>query len=659
MADFCFFTDFESFLSQDVSDRFGPISDSQYRVDSLFNVTTSAKAYAPCAATIMVQITASGGMNFILKPKDQPKLNIGKIEYIIYRGLQKSKTINGSDVAARINNDLNEKIWSNQEETDANNDTGPNTPNIAALGVAYSNTGVGAFEVLDTDLIESVFFKVDDVQLVEVKAGDYIGDFKGGAEKASIEFVVERLGESSEMALARKDEHIITITSVLGATQAENFFHYNEKEQILGYIDPAAFYSMFRYGEDNLTINSTLDDTYNILDLVQKFKNKNRIYLDIRNEQDYSYNYYKNYGENIKISLDADTPPDPLPEKNFYTENLSGTSYGRWPIFFIEGQTAVDITTDNEHGKLLIQLSDTNQVLKACYLTEVRNNGSKTGTFHFVEDNSTLFEISSWVYDNDGSFDFGCAYILMKTVFDRESNYEGLFAPGSNSISHVFPINKLKVSFDMEPNDVIMKVYQDAGIIQHYTYPEHFGETYAAFVGLAKDSHSCTFFTHPNENIGFLRNAGRKPNFTFISSRHGGKKDFFWLLHSLSGNVAFQLREVTLNDEPLNTIQYLDDTQSSLDVNISPNHINTIQLTHDEYDDILVLIESSNFELDYNVYLSVNPLNTKLRDIPGYVLQYSQLTLEGLEFKPDTGDSVLQKLSVNTGIFIQSLIAKD
>lgn len=659
MATFHFFTDMESFLDQSPGDQFGPISDSQFRVDSKFNLLSSAKAYAICDSQLLVQNSSSGDLNIILRPLIQPTLNIGRISYIIYRGVSISSLTNGSEVADRTFNDVNEKAWSNQEQTDADNQTGPNNPSVDVLGLSYQSSGVGNFLVDDSDSIDSVFFKLDDVQLMSVKAGDHIGDFSGGAVKGGIEIILERLGEIPLMEAVRLNEHIVTISSTIGTTNAEKFAHYHEKEQILNNIDPAAFYGMFQYGEDQLQISSNASMTYSVLDLVQKFQNKNRVYLDIRSEYDHSFNYHYNYGDEIGISLNVSSPPSVLPTENYYTANLSGsTGYGTWPIFIIENQIAVDVTNDNGHGKLLLEIPNINGVLRGIYLAEARSNGKKTSAFSFPQSSITM-ELSSWVYENTGQFVFASAYILMKTVYDRKTDYQGLFSPGTDAVNHLFPINKLSLTFDTNTEDVAMKVFQDGSIVQHIEYPEHFGDTYAAYVGIAKDSHSYTFFSHPNENIGFLKNSKVQPSFTFITGHYKNQLDFLWLLQELSGQVSFQVREVEYDGFTSRAIQVLNSAFSTTEMKITPNYLNTIQLTHEEYDDLITLITSSTLISDYDIYLSVKSETSVHKDIPGYQLRHAEIVLEGLEYVPGSGNSELQKLIIDTGILIQTMIAKD
>ena len=65
--------------------------------------------------------------------------------------------------------------------------------------------------------------------------------------------------------------------------------------------------------------------------IISKFHTKNTIYLDIRNEEGYSYNFFGNYddgsGNNLKLSLGTATP------------TLTTYHHHQWPILAIDAST--------------------------------------------------------------------------------------------------------------------------------------------------------------------------------------------------------------------------------------------------------------------------------------------------------------------------------
>lgn len=661
MTDFFFYTDYESFISQDAGDRFGPISDSNYRVDSKTNVAASSKAYAVCDGLVFVQRSTSGNLNIILKPLVQPGFNIGKISYYIYREILPSSLISGQNVATRTSNALTEKVWYNQEKTDANSETGPNTPSIDALGISYSATGTGNLLVPDTHTIESVFLKADENQLPLIKAGDHIGNFVGGATKCGFEIIVERVGKDPKMAIGRSAEHIVTISQPLGTTDYQKFLHYHLKEEILQFLDPAPFFGMFSGIENGLKIKSTTGAAPTLSNLISKFQNKNRIYLDIRSEYDYSYNYYYQFGTNLGCSSNATHTVATIPEYNYYTQNMtSGSGYGTWPIFIVDNLTVNALTGNDQHGSLFLKLPNANATLKCVYFSEGKKRGkTRENKFEFPQNNA-LLELSSWIYDSGSNQPvFGSAYVLMKLVYDRSSSYTGLFKPSSSTISHKFAVNRLKADLEMGPEDVAIRSYYNGTVVERIEYPEYAGDIYAAQLGIAKDSHSYAFFTSPNNDIGYLSNESTRPNFTFLTMVHKNKTDFMSTLYSLAQNIDIEVNNIGDEILPVETIRLLKRGDDALSNTLEPALFDTVQITHEQYDDLLSLASTSGFITDFDIYLSTKKEETTGTEIAGFHVSNILLTLEGLEFVPDTGSTQIRKKTVDTTINLNSIITKD
>jgi hypothetical protein len=661
MSDFFFFTDMESFTGQDANDRYGPLSDTQYRVDTRFNVTAASKAYAVCDGLVLVQWDTNSGMNIILKPTVQPDFNAGKVAYFIYKGIDPTSLINGANIALRTKNDLTEKVWHNQEVTDLNAEITPsNTPSIDAIGLSYSATGVDDLLVPDTDTIDAVFMKQDDRQLPLINAGQHIGSFIGGGTKCGFEIILERVGEDPTMKAARTKDHIIEITDPLGTTDYQKFLHFHKKEAVLNYIDPAAFFGLFSNSQTKFTIKSTASTTYTIPQLIIKFQNKNRIYLDIRSEYDYSFNYYYTYGSQLGLSFDPADTPLTAPVFDFYTQNASSvTTYGSWPVFIIENQAVVEVTNDETHGKLFLKIPDENSVLKSIYFVEGRKNGKARENKFEDPSADTLTELSSWVYDDSGVDKFGASYLFLKLVFNRATDYEGLFYPGRSSLNHLFPISRLKMNLNMEENDVAIKSYTNGSVISRIEDPEYFGDLYGSYVGIAKDAHSYSFFAFPNYDIGFQRNDSIQPQFSFVTSLHRNAYDFMTLLYRLSGNISFEINEIESGEDLYKAVRILDNSEDVLNSKIDPALLDIVQFTHEEYEGLITLINSSNFVSGLDVYLAINSAETIIQQIANHQRQQLRLTLEGLEFVPGSNDTLLQTKRVDTDIYLNTLITKD
>ena len=661
MTDFFFYTDYESFISQDAADRFGPVSDSTYRVDHKINVAASSKAYAVCDGIVLVQRSTTGNLNIILKPLTHPGFNIGKVAYYIYREILPSSLISGQNVAIRTNNALTEKVWYNQEKTDTNAETGPNTPSIDTLGISYSATGAGEFLVPDSHTIESVFLKEGNIQLPLIKAGEHIGNFAGGATKCGFEIIVEKAGKNQPMSVARSAEHIITITEPLGSTDYQKFLHYHMKEEILQFLDPAPFFGLFYGIENGLKIKSSAGSTPVLSDLISKFQNKNRIYIDIRSEYDYSYNYYYQFGTSLGCSSNTADTYTTIPEYNYYTQNISSASgYGTWPVFIVDNLTANTLTGNNQHGVFFLKLPNANATLKCTYLQEGKKRGKpRDNKFEFLQGNS-LMELSSWIYENSSNQKvFGSAYVLLKLVYDRSSAYIGLFNPGTSSISHKFPVNRLKVDLDSGLEDVAIRSYYNGPVVERIEYPEYAGDIYAAQLGITKDKFCYTFFTSPNSDIGYLGNQSTQPNFTFLTMVHKGKTDLMSTLYSLAQNIDVEVNNIGDETDPVETIRILKRGSDALSNSLEPMLFDAVQITHAQYNDLMNLVTMSGFIPNFDVYLSTKQEETTGMEIEGFHVSNILLTLEGLEYVPGSSNSQIRKKTVETTLTLNSIITKD
>jgi hypothetical protein len=344
---FHFFTDFNLLQAQVANQSFGPAgnngTEDEYRVTSLHQTSAQAKAYAVCDGIICAQVDANNSnlLNIILKPMQQPPLNFVPVKYYIYKGIEKSSLINGAVIDYTSTLKVVQSIKESQDAFNisydkANSNPDGTTQTIAsanALGIQYTATAVSPETVLDTDSIDTLFYRESDYQLPIVRAGWSIGLFNTtllGFEVILDSIYYEPTLERARYFDATGTKHTIKVPQLPSTpTQAETFEHWHDKEVILNFMDPAAFYgSMY-----SITIEATNssgakskksgNEIYD--DLVTTFYNRNRTYIDIRNEHNHSIDYYNNYGRDIQIALDE-------------TSSLQTISYYRseWPILIVE-----------------------------------------------------------------------------------------------------------------------------------------------------------------------------------------------------------------------------------------------------------------------------------------------------------------------------------
>lgn len=355
MAKFHFFTDIDRLGSQSATDAFGPVSsspDTKFRVTSLHQPTSGStpNAYAVCDGRLLVQDAGNNLVNLILKPNEQPPFSFPEIKFFIYRGVQKSSLVNGNDVAPSANNDLTKSIWESQQKKNASAGSSDNPP-IQALGIDISGNGS----------IDEVFYRENvSYQLPLVRSGWSLGEFD--SSQFGFELMVGAIGFDPALPIVRTAGNIITVTALPAQpTQAQEFEYWHDKEAILNYIDPCAFFGGFyarklkvKYADGSVSKknkNEIYDDVLKGAHLTAAtdgvFFNRNRTYLDIRNEYNHSINYFKNYGTysntDINCAFDVD---DSLTTRNYYAST--------WPLMIIDKG---DLPATNASKRNLIRLA--------------------------------------------------------------------------------------------------------------------------------------------------------------------------------------------------------------------------------------------------------------------------------------------------------------
>ena len=259
------------------------------------------------------------------------------VKYFIYRGLRKSDFINAADdkkIVAKgpSNSELIKRLWEIHEDQ--------NTPGADFLSKAI---GFDPANQQTNELLDSYFFKKDPAfQLPFVAKGKTPGAVfhHAGNHEFGFEIVLEEGTFKADLAYVRKASHIVDVSTLPSGTDAEKFSLKLKREEILNFMDPAAFYGLHldnsgkvEYRKAN---NSKGSRTGNAIytNIIAKFHTKNKLYLDIRNENGDSYNFYGNY-------KGANTDPNHGKDLNIGTQftnnntnNLAATNYGTnsWPV---------------------------------------------------------------------------------------------------------------------------------------------------------------------------------------------------------------------------------------------------------------------------------------------------------------------------------------
>jgi hypothetical protein len=319
-----FFIDHTVLPNQPIGLAYGPdagTSTSLFNATSRFLLTNVAKAFACQAGQIVVlQSTANANfVNVILKPHSHLSIPYQNVSYYIYRGLLKNSFFNSNlkivtDLSAT---ELGQQVLKMEPE--------PSSDSYPASVVGYDNNTLPG-----NNNIESIFnHSSGNIKPISVIENEWFGNF--GANEIGFEIILE------------SDKINVTLDYVRGAKAVvdvgvlANLALRAKREEVLAFIDPAAFIglhysegvsvSTFTGGSRNSTKLTGTD-----LDiLIHKFYTKNRVYIDIRSEKGYSYNFYQNYkdGSNNNIKINST-------QQSYQTIS--------WPIIYFDATSHNDIS---------------------------------------------------------------------------------------------------------------------------------------------------------------------------------------------------------------------------------------------------------------------------------------------------------------------------
>ena len=265
---------------------------TRFRITTRFVNAAPVRAYAVMKGQIFVQQADNDRVNLILRPFEQSGMGFTPVKYFVYRGLRLG------DFLAGPANPANRQVRARAGASDFIESCYQINDDInAALGTADVITpkAFGWDPDNQTDpnaYLDDYFFAPDPShQLAVAEKGMWLGEFVGnGALDSGFEVVLLDTRAVLDLNYARATDHVINVPAVLPALEQKA-----RKEAVLGWIDPAALYGMHYFAgaiQAGPTVRRRVD-LYN--DIMAPFWNKNRVYLDVRNETGYSLNYYGNY----------------------------------------------------------------------------------------------------------------------------------------------------------------------------------------------------------------------------------------------------------------------------------------------------------------------------------------------------------------------------
>lgn len=676
-----FFTEPSKLDVQSSGQEFGAIDENQFRLGNMFSSSAieAPKAFAITDGLILVQkIDGVDKYNIVLKPSQQPDLNLPKIDYIIYKGIKKESIINGNIVANENNNDLTRiihqsaQLWYQNEGVPM-----PSTePSVdTSLGLIYeAGASDQDYQLQNTDSLNEAFYSNNPVTLPFVFSGNYIGDFDKTGD-FGIVIIFEKIGFQPTFQLARELDSVMEFTPInSGATNAELFRRKHEKENILCFVDSAAFFgSFFNHGisvfDGGGFVEKTEDDLYN--DVITKFLNKNKLYIDIRNEYNDSFNYYENYNNTIQWSLDN---TDTLVNVNYYRND-------GWPIFVIDDD-ASNSEFDNSNVDKIIKFSfprgDNESPLfyyKKAYKEDLGIEELPDGEEAFysppvINDEVALEDlIAIKVGDRVSANYFQIKYIRRIILENDESNdfpRQGHTLFKRSYLDNLFPIFDMHIPFTND-NYTNLKLYYDSSFIDKIlvsedTLDENLTDyalrDFSSTSGIASDTNNITFISFPfkyhtnsDDNDDFIPVSGLESNYT---------NPFLIELNNLISQVNLVRSSFLINGVEQEYLNFINNQIVNGEQNTNQysfDDVIILSITRDEYDQ-LEQLKQQNFNGPYKVYLGIKNISVSTDDNGNHYSSFTYV-LRGLnenngEIEPIEVVSLITSITSDSVIGINS-----
>lgn len=650
-----FFTDFDLLSTQNQSDAFGAVGNSSfnYRVLNIFTSSSDSNAYAICDGIGFIQenLNNNDTVNFVFKPDKQLFADCPNIKYFIYRGILKNTflTSNGEILPDNPseNSDLLNRMW--QVKNLRNIEKQQQDPSYQPNGLTRSDLGLnenGEPLIDGTFPIDKVFF-FNNFQ--KIKEGDSIGKFV--SEGFALEVVLDTNYKLKYNDI-RYTDHIINVNSSFPSLESLNIKL--EREKILSYLDFSALIGLC-FNKIKITIKNSDGNSSEIsgdqyIQIIDKLANNNTIYIDIRNEYNYSLNFFNNYSSNNNFAFIG-------------TPNLSPYHDGNgWPIVKISS-----LISDSNNTKQKLELSfplgdNSNPIcfLNKCVLFENYPNNKEK---FIIPDN--YIEIGSPKFSNNVLLPYYinlsyCRRYDISQLPPVPSNPTRYFK--DNFLDNLFIINSSE--FENETNSVI---FDSASILFYNGWTSLTGFDFLSKNGIAKDDIGTTFYVFIVNPIELNGMRSETSTFYELNLNSGKKKG-----NSFYKFLQDQLKYVTLT--PYDIISGSNSYKNFLAHSVVDNTFNNIQsysadnlmscsITTEELDSLNLFYDNFNKDCTVHIVLLDYNLNEDISDFPYFdftiglqgIKENGQISIENTNIKVYSTNGRIF-MSENYAIELESLI---
>ena len=635
MASIHFFTKEESITTNQIPEwAYGAQPDQAnvevYNLDNRFGVVEGAAAFATVKAQLIAVESQSNSslLNIALAPINN-FLGGFPVKYIIYRGINKAALVGGNDevltedsswdsnnilkIIKKLQDDINEKSGTNE------------TAKSTSLGIQFSTAAS------DTYLDRIFYNDVDDFHPLVVPAGCQIGKFAGGATAAGIEIVLDNIGNDPTLALLRANNHVFTIDklNLNGLSEGEaikqKFSNRYQKETILSYLDVTALYGACK--NQGIAVKKALSGD----DFLRNFKNKNVVYIDLRDNRGFSYNHFFKFEDELNIGF--------YPTGNDAPTYTAINYYDGWPILALHDR----IYENSNKKRILIKVpiiigSPVNVNLISSFVgkigTELKAHKERHKLLALNDEDENIIlkesealKCDSWAYSNNK---LGANYFLLKkSTLGTNLDKEYL----SSIWNAFFSLKMLNVFGTTEIPDGEFRVKTYSSLFAPVRVNKVTNEVYQPQIGIAADKFHITFFAYYDEKVYQERETKYAKLYSTIST---GKFNPVVETDNLTYDeanqgIGFLYKIVGQKEKEVSNFELTkygfpdpDDATESVEVLVysrngelrktddSFQHFESITLTHDEYNHLKSLETAMYSDPDY---ITGHPLYLKSKAI--------------------------------------------
>lgn len=353
---------------------------TEFLTTSILNTTSVSKAIAVVNGTICIQKESANPntyVNIILKPRTSFQIKGLYVNYIIYKRISSTSLFNiinniyellpkpnlpHKNILDHIHEQNNKR--NKEYDRSKGNQSGTTTtpPFNKDLGLEFTNNASGNSQVLDSDSLDKLFFNYEaNINLYEVKAGMILGNFHS---ELGIEVILRNdINRLIPVEVSRKFENYLSCEISTTITEYDKLKMLYNTSICNSFIDIITLYSIKVEKLYEIKINLEQHQTKKIknIDFYQnispKFYNANTIFIDIRNEKFQPFNFYRNYSDNIEVSLENSATPllGTFTNKNILENH--------WPLIKIRNSDFSSSSTEETrrlHLKLNLGITDEN-----------------------------------------------------------------------------------------------------------------------------------------------------------------------------------------------------------------------------------------------------------------------------------------------------------